>query len=378
MDILGQERREVFGGRSNSQVGLLVFALVSLILLLSSLYAAEASVFKKARETALEAASPVLAFVSGPIGWVRDRVGDVGDYFRVLDQNKALREENAALRQWEDEARSLRSIIAALEELDVYEAPPSAKPINAFVIGEANDAYAHSMIVNAGSKDGVAPGLAAIDERGMIGRIVDVSSNASRILLLNDIQSRIPVFVEGSFVEGLLVGRSTTNPSIAITMLANGDRIEPGQRVITSGAGGVLPRGLSVGVVSKVTDKEATVELTADYARTRLVRIINYEFPQVEEAATEATGEIAPPPAAPATQPARTVRKPAAAPQASAPAPVATAPVTAAVNAPAVSAPAQAPLATGAPASGAPAADATAADIFPAAASPSVAVDEGD
>src|SRR3990167_1195699 len=111
MDILGQERREVFGGRSNSQVGLLLFSLVSLILLLSSLYAAEASVFKKARETALEAASPVLALFSGPIGWVHDKIGDVGDYFRALEQNKALREENAALRQWEEEARSLRAVI---------------------------------------------------------------------------------------------------------------------------------------------------------------------------------------------------------------------------------------------------------------------------
>lgn len=333
MDVLGQDKREVFGTRSNSQTGLLLFSLVSLILLLSSLYAAEASVFKKARETALEAASPVLTFFSGPIGWVRDRVGDVGDYFRVLEQNEALREENAALRQWENEARSLRAVISALEELDVYKAPPSAKPINAFVIGEANEAYAHSMIVNAGAKDGAARGFAAVDERGMIGRIVDVSANASRILLLNDIQSRIPVFVEDSFVEGLLVGRSTSNPTIAITMLANGDRIDPGQRVITSGAGGVLPRGLEVGVVSKVTDKEAIVELSADYARTRLVRIINYEFPQVEETqAEEPAAEAAPETAAPATQPRReaasaeTQAAPAPEPQVSAETPAATDP----------------------------------------------------
>ncbi len=301
MDVLGQGKREVFGGRSNSNVGLLLFSLVSLILLLSSLYAAEASVFKKARETALEAASPVLAAFAGPIGWVQDRVGDVSDYFRVLEQNKALREENAALRQWEDEARSLRGVIAALEELDAYTAPPGARPINALVIGEANEAYAHSMIVNAGARDGVSRGFAAVDERGMIGRIVDVSANASRILLLNDIQSRIPVFVEGSYVEGLLLGRSTSKPAIAITMLADADRIEPGQRVITSGAGGVLPRGLPVGVIASVGKEEAVVELAADYARTRLVRVINYQFPEVDPAPVE----VAPPapPPAPATQP---------------------------------------------------------------------------
>jgi rod shape-determining protein MreC len=287
MDVLGKEGRETFGRRSDTQVGHLLFSLVSLILLLSSLYAAEATVFKRARETALEAASPVLNALSGPISWVQDRIGDVGDYFRVLEQNKALREENAALRQWEDEARSLRGVISALEELDAYEAPPTVKPINAFVIGEANDAYARSMIVSAGEKKGVKAGLAAVDERGMIGRIVDVSENASRILLLNDIQSRIPVFVEGSYVEGLLVGRSTSRPTIAVTMLANGDKIEPGQRVITSGAGGVLPRGLVVGFVDKVEDGEATIDLAADYARTRMVRVIDYEFPQVVESPPE-------------------------------------------------------------------------------------------
>jgi len=306
MELLGRETRERFGLRSRSQVGILLFSLVSVMMLLSSLYSAEASVFKKAREAAIETASPILELLSGPIAWIEDRLGAVSDYFRVLEQNKALREENAALRQWEDEARSLRSVIAALEELEAYEAPPAAKPINAFVIGEANDAFVHSMIVNAGEKEGVIRGFAAVDERGMVGRIVDVSPNASRILLLNDVQSRIPVFVEGSFVEGILAGRSTARPSIAITKLANGDLIQPGQRVVTSGAGGILPRGLTVGVIADVNDKEATVTLAADYARSRMVRIINYKFPEVEptplaapsaaEAAVEAVAET---PAAP-------------------------------------------------------------------------------
>jgi rod shape-determining protein MreC len=271
--------------RSSSSVGLFVFSLVSLLMLLSSLYAAEASVFKKARETAIEAAAPLLGVFSGPIAWVNDRLGYIGDYFRVFEQNKALREENEALRQWAEEARSLRAVVTALEELEAYKAPPPVKPINAVVIGEANEAYAHSMIINAGARDGVKRGLAAVDERGMIGRIVDVSDNAARILLLNDVQSRIPVFVEGAYVEGLLVGRSTARPVIGITMLADGDKIEPGQRVVSSGAGGILPRGLVIGEVAAVNKKEAVVRLTADYARTRLVRVINFEFPHVEPGA---------------------------------------------------------------------------------------------
>jgi rod shape-determining protein MreC len=324
MELLGRETRERFGLRSRSQVGILLFSLVSVLLLLSSLYSAEASVFKKAREAAIETASPILEFLSGPIGWIEDRIGAVNDYFRVLEQNKALREENAALRQWEEEARSLRSVIAALEELEAYEAPPAAKPINAFVVGEANDAFVHSMIVNAGAKEGVIRGFAAVDERGMVGRIVDVSPNAARILLLNDVQSRIPVFVEGSYVEGILAGRSTARPAIATTKLANGSLIQPGQRVVTSGAGGILPRGLLVGVIAEVNDKEATVALAADYARSRMVRIIDYKFPDVEPtplgapvpaaAAAQITGEAAAP--ASAAQAANLPAAPPAAPAA--------------------------------------------------------------
>ena len=302
MDVLGIDRRDALGRRSDAQVSLLLFALVSLILLLSSLYSAEASVFKKARETALEAAAPVLQIFSGPINWTQERLGDISDYFHVLEQNKALREENAQLRQWEEEARSLRAVISTLDKLDLYNAPPSAKPINGFVIGESNDAYAQSMIVNAGAGDGVEPGQAVVDDFGMVGRIVDVSDNAARILLLNDIQSRIPVFVEDSFVEGLLVGRSTSRPTIEITMLADGDKIKPGQRVVTSGAGGVLPRGLAIGVVAKIEDGEAVIDLTADYARTRMVRIINYAFPTLpadqEASLPPPAATLAPKPAA--------------------------------------------------------------------------------
>ncbi|HBS30139.1 MAG TPA: hypothetical protein DEA40_00090, partial [Parvularcula sp.] len=89
---MGRETRERFGLRSRSQAGILIFSLVSTMMLLSSLYAAEASVFKKAREAAIETASPILKFFAGPIGWIEDRLGAISDYFRVLEQNEALRE----------------------------------------------------------------------------------------------------------------------------------------------------------------------------------------------------------------------------------------------------------------------------------------------
>lgn len=284
MELFGKQRISSGSADVEARAGLIVFFLVSLFLLLSSLYAAEASVLRKARESVLEAAAPALELLSGPIALLEDLFGDVGDYFRVLEQNKSLREENAQLRQWQEEARSLRQVLAAYEALKIYEPPPQIRPVNAFVIGESNEAFRQSMILNVGSDDGVAHGQAVVSDRGLIGRIIDVSRHAARTLLLNDAQSRVPVFVEGAAIEAILVGRTTGRPSLAVTLERGGAGLEVGQRVVTSGAGGVLPSGLLVGVVARVDDRVTEIELAASHTSTRMVRVLNYEFPTVDEA----------------------------------------------------------------------------------------------
>ncbi len=301
MEFLGQDKREGLGRRANSRFVLLLLILVSTLLLLSSLYSAEASVFKKAREGVIDAAAPVLQHLSAPIAWFNDLVGGVGDYFNVLEQNKALREENAELRQWMNEALELRKVVAAYEGLQSYQAPPEADPVDAFVIGEANDAFARSMIVNAGRSKNVESGQAVVGDKGLVGHIVHTGSKASRVLLLTDIQSRVPVYIEDTGLEGILVGNTRARPVIAITESADVIEVTPGQRVLTSGAGGVLPRGLPVGVIDSEKSGDILVDLFADYAETRMVRILNYEFPAVDEGAVTETqdgeAEEAPAPA---------------------------------------------------------------------------------
>ena len=295
MEFLGQDRREGLGRQANSRFALVLLLTVSGILLLSSLYSAQASVFKKAREGVLDATAPVLELFSGPVAYVNGLVGNVSDYFSILEQNEALREENAELRQWMNEALELRKIVASYEGIQTYHAPPGAQPIDAHVIGEANDAFARSMIVNAGRSDNVEAGLAVVDDRGLVGRVVDTGGAASRVLLLTDVQSRIPVYVEEAGLEGILAGNTRGKPTISIT--ENNDEIvvAPGQRVLTSGAGGVMPRGLPVGVVGVEGSDDIIIDLYANYARTRLVRIINYEFPAIDEAVEgEAAGEETP------------------------------------------------------------------------------------
>ncbi len=282
MDYLGQDRREGLGRKANSRVILVILILASVFLLLSSLYSAQASVFQKARESVLDATSPILEILSGPIAYVNGVLGYIGDYFAVLEQNDALRRENAELRQWMNEALELRTVVAGFEGLQSYQAPPRIRPVDAYIIGESNDAFSRSMIINAGRRNSIEARQAVVDPDGLIGRVVHIGANASRVLLLTDVQSRIPVYVEGAEVEGILVGRSRARPAISIIETSEDIEILPGQRVLTSGAEGVLPRGLPVGVVEGAGD-DLEVDLYANYTRTRMVRVVNFYFPKVAE-----------------------------------------------------------------------------------------------
>ena len=282
MDYLGQDRREGLGRKANSRVILVILILASVFLLLSSLYSAQASVFKKARESVLDATSPILEILSGPIRYVNGAIGYVGDYFAVLEQNDALRRENAELRQWMNEALELRTVVSGFESLQTYQAPPQLRPVDAYIIGESNDAFSRSMVINAGRRKNVEARQAVVDPDGLIGRVIHIGANASRVLLLTDVQSRVPVYVEGADVEGILVGRSRARPAISIIETSEDIEILPGQRVLTSGAEGFLPRGLPVGVVEG-SGQDLEVDLYANYTRTRMVRVINFDFPKVAE-----------------------------------------------------------------------------------------------
>lgn len=279
-EYVGHERWK--GVSHGSAPGLFLFVMIAAAsaLLLSGFHFDRVSVYSShARQKLVDIMSPALGFFATPVYRISTVVGYGRDYVRVLQQNSDLRRENAGLRHWKMQAQELRQILSAYEGLHSYTPPPRSRTIDAFVIGETGDAFARSMIVNAGRNHGVRNGYAVIDENGLAGRVVDAGAVASRVLLLTDLQSRIPVYIEDAGVEGILAGNTEKRP--LITALPESDRamVFPGQRVLTSGTDGMLPRGLPVGSVAG-TGGEIPVSLYADYVRMRLVRIVGYGFPR--------------------------------------------------------------------------------------------------
>lgn len=282
MDVLGEDSRETIGRRAQSRSLLVVMLFASVTILASSLYSAEASVFSKARASVVDATAPALKWLAQPFAFLQDRFGDIREYFNVLEQNKSLRQENAELRVWMADAIKLRAELKSYKRLQAFAADVQTTPIDAFVIAESNDTFSKSMLVDAGASDGVRRGMAVVDGTGLLGRIVEVGKRSSRILLLTDVQSGVPVYVESSGLEGILKGRTGGRPYIDFAASNAPVKFQPNDEVVTSGAGGALPRGILVGRIIREKNGRADVALAANYVRARIVRVVNYQFPAFE------------------------------------------------------------------------------------------------
>lgn len=289
MIVLGEIKRGGTRRREPRRFGILFFLATSLFMVLFSFYGAQASVFEKARETVLDVFEPVLSVVGAPVRWVNDQVGQVEDYFRLHTENKRLREENDELRAWMQQARSLRRQLSYYEQLLNTQLPDPATYVDARVIGENGGPYDHALILSAGRKDGVKTGSAVVDDGGLLGHVVTAGQGAARVLLVTDYNSRLPVFVEDLEIQALLVGQSETAPVLEIFAEKIDRSLAPGTRIVTSGAGGVLPRGLPVGEVQEVRDGKVYVGLYANHRSPDLVRVIDYQFPEDAESPSAAT-----------------------------------------------------------------------------------------
>jgi rod shape-determining protein MreC len=279
MDELGQYRREGLGKREGNRRLSLVFLLAcSFLMFTFSLYGAQASVFDKARETLLDISEPILNLLSKPIKFVDNRLGDISDYVFVLRENERLREENAELRAWMNEAVTLRQQVKYFENLLQLKVADGASYVDAQIVGEAGGPYQRSMVLNAGRNDGVETGDAVITTEGMIGHIITAGNSASRVLLLTDFASRTPVYIEGAGIEAIIAGRYLDEPEIRFLSTRDLDGLQEGQRIITSGVGGRLPRGIPIGTVGDTTGDVIPVKLYTRYQDTDYVRVVDYQF----------------------------------------------------------------------------------------------------
>jgi rod shape-determining protein MreC len=237
---------------------------------------AQSSLFDRARAHVTDWMAPGLEVVHKPFDWVSSWWDNLGDTFNVHEENVRLKAENARLKQWQTYAVTLQARVKRYQLLLHAVPDPALSSVLAHVIGRAKRPFLETMILDAGKAEGVKPGQAVIDTRGMIGRIFLAGEHTSWVILLSDLNSRIPVISEPGHAQAILTGDNAKAP--ALETLAQGAVVHEGDQVVSSGDGGILPPGLPIGTV--VADGGGfRVALLADPASTQDVEVVDFKNP---------------------------------------------------------------------------------------------------
>lgn len=225
------------------------------------------------RLAAVDALAPVMGLVNTPFRIAADYVQAVTGLAQLQEEVVQLREENARLREWHNAALTLKAENERLADLLKLKVPEPYGYITARVISDAGNTFAQSLLVLAGTKDGADKGQAVLSGDGVVGRVIESGNKASRILLLTDINSRVPVVVEGMEMRAILAGQN--HPYPMLDHLPPDHKIQSGARVVTSGHGGLFLPGLPVGVTYVDEQGQVFVQLFAATDRLSYVRIID-------------------------------------------------------------------------------------------------------
>ncbi|MCY1126398.1 rod shape-determining protein MreC [Frigidibacter sp. RF13] len=246
---------------------------------------------ERMRNALIDRVVPSMDWAMAPVTRLAGMIDSFQSYARIYEQNQELRRELQQMRAWKEAAVQLEQQNAKLLAQNQVRLDPKLTSVSGVVMADSGSPFRQSVLLNVGARDGIVDGWAAMDGLGLVGRISGVAENTSRLLLLTDASSRIPVTIQPSGQKAMLVGDNSAAPPLEF--IEAPEQVRPDDRVISSGDGGVFPAGILVGTVVKTTDNRFRVRLAADYDRLDFVRVLrSHPAEQINEA-----GVLIPPPA---------------------------------------------------------------------------------
>lgn len=249
-------------------VGLLVLLLFGFFLI----WRIDSPRVERFRVVVVDAVVPNLDWALAPVTMAADMASDFQSYSRIYQQNQELRRELQQMKSWKEAALQLEQENAKLLDLNKVRLDPKFTFVTGVVLVDSGSPFRQSVLLNVGERDGILDGWAAMDGVGLVGRISGVGKSTARVILLTDSNSRIPVSIQPSGQKAIIAGDNSPRPPIEF--LENVDLVRPGDRVVSSGDGGVFPAGLLVGEAVLGADGRLRVKLAADYQRLEFLRVL--------------------------------------------------------------------------------------------------------
>lgn len=187
------------------------------------------------------------------------------DYNLKKEELKKLKSEKYNVNFLEAENKRLKKVLEDISS--------SSEEIIAKVIIDKQSPFLRSIIINKGSKNEIKKGMAVLSDSYLVGKVIEVNFMTSRVLLLSDLNSKIPVTIEPGGIQSILSGNGVSDGVIQYTkgkMPINGEGV-----VYTSGTGGLLKSGIPIGKI-KHNENKNNVDFFVDFSQLRFVRILSY------------------------------------------------------------------------------------------------------
>lgn len=282
-------------------IAVLVFLLTAIFLI----WRIDSPRVERFRAVFIDRVVPNMDWAMAPVTKLVGMVEGFQSYARIYEQNQELRRELQQMKAWKEAAVQLEQQNAKLLAQNQVRLDPKLTSVSGVVMADSGSPFRQSVLINVGARDGIVDGWATMDGLGLVGRISGVGQTTSRVVLLTDAASRIPVTIQPSGQKAMLVGDNS--PAPPVEFVETPEQVRPGDRVISSGDGGVFPAGLLVGQVELGTDRRLRVRLAADYERLNFLRVLrSHPAERITEAGGLIPPAVAPVPVeeAPATPPA--------------------------------------------------------------------------
>lgn len=248
-----------------------VLVLFSLTLMI--FYKVDSLPVERLRVTVTDLVSPVLDAASRPFSVAADSFDGVRTMRELKAENIRLREDNIKLEKWYEAALKLQAENQSFRELLNVKADPTLVFVTARIISDPGGAFVKSVLLSVGTAQNVNKGNAVMSGHGLVGRVVEVGRQSSRVLLVTDLNSRIPVMVQNTRTRAILAGRNTD--LLRLERLPIDSGLSIGQRVVTSGDGGQLPPDIPVGTIVDIGPEGVLVRPLAAIEKVTYVQVIN-------------------------------------------------------------------------------------------------------
>jgi len=255
------------GWRSNRSV----FLIVSLIIAVGLIIASQTGLLSPLEDLVSAPLNAVSGLFNRAALAITDNINRFGDV-QTLQQRIADLEEALALYQTElVEAREIVSDYGRLANLlDYRNTAQNQETLTADVIGVDVGGGLRTIAINRGTRDGIAVGMPVVTGQGLVGRIIQVSANAARVMLITETTSRVSARMQTNRVEGTVVGLASGN--LIMELIRLDAPVREGDLVLTSGLGGNFPPDIVIGQVTSVRPSERGL-----YQEAQVRSLINFD-----------------------------------------------------------------------------------------------------